>query len=196
MPTTGREFGLLDLTLHYAIARRSSVYLTLPAVLLHGRFFSIAPSRTSTTDRQRHPTGGISWRVTNSDRPLVEGLRLVFLRSPIEGGLGDPSSLASFLAGAASHLGVRARRSAKFALRGERSFLSTGSNDYGLQGSLQGSFAARGSTFHKSRENRRPRARGQARQPRGSALTTAYEVGLTGSTSFHRSALREPERAP
>ncbi|HEX6902898.1 MAG TPA: DUF3187 family protein [Thermoanaerobaculia bacterium] len=135
------ELALLDLTVHYAASRRTSVYLTLP-------FYDFTGGRLDSTVEGFHSTFGLG----DAGRKLVArnrfqavaalgGERVSVLDSPVDGGVGDPV------------VGVRHDRplgesrwslvfdgAAKLAVRGERPFLSTGSNDYGVQVSLQGEF--------------------------------------------------------
>jgi len=193
------EFGLLDLTLHYAIARRSSVYLTLPAYSFTAGFLD----RTIENFHDLIGNGSDGRDLVARDQfqtvLSLKGLRSSSLDPPIEGGLGDPVlGWRHFWPVPASHWGFVLDGAAKFALRGERSFLSTGSNDYGLQGSLQGKFRRQGIYFSTSLVRTDGRVLGVKLGSRVvPTLTTAYEVGLTGSTSFiaqlyaSQSALRD-----
>src|SRR2546428_23603 len=82
------EFGLLDLTFHYAIMRRSSVYLTLSAYDFTGGFldgtieafhrtFGLDPNGRDLVARNRFQ-GVLS----------VEGVKTSFLSPPVDGGMG------------------------------------------------------------------------------------------------------------
>ena len=73
---------------------------------------------------------------------------------------------------------------AKIAWRGERQFLSTGTNDYGLQVSLQGKFERQGAYFTASAVRTDGRVFG-VKLPRLTVptLTAAYEVRLTEATN-------------
>src|SRR5436309_6460449 len=82
------EFGLLDLTFHYGLTRRSSVYLTLSAYDFTGGFldgtiegfhrtFCLDPNGRDLVARNRFQ-GVLS----------IEGIRTSFLDPPIDGGLG------------------------------------------------------------------------------------------------------------
>src|SRR5437867_2673444 len=84
------EFGLLDLTFHYAVAPNSSVYFTLPAYSFTGGFLD------GTIESFHNAIGNGS-----DGRDLVargrfqtvlslEGLHTSFLEAPLSGGLGDP----------------------------------------------------------------------------------------------------------
>jgi len=116
----------------------------------------------------------------------LEGLHSSFLEAPIEGGLGDPViGMRHFWAMGESRWGLVLDGAAKFALRGERSLLSTGTNDFGLQVSMQGKFRRQGIYFSTSFVRTDGRVFGVRLGSRAvPTLTTAYEVGLTGHTSF------------
>ena len=180
------EFGLLDLTFHYAATHGSSIYLTLPVYDYMGGFLD-------GTVESFHDTFGLS----SSGRAYVDrnrfqavasfgGQRVAVLGSPVEGGLGDP------VLGVRQHwpLGASPWRlvldgAAKVALGGERPFLSTGSNDYGLQASLQGKLNRQGLYFSASAVRTDGQVLGV---PLGSrvipTLTAAWEVGLTRSSNI------------
>jgi hypothetical protein len=136
------EFGLLDLTFHYRVAPLTSVYLTLSAYNFDGGFLD-------GTIEGFHRTFGLG----NAGRDLVGrdrfqtvmalgGVRMVSLDAPVDGGLGDPVLGARHVVPfRASRWGLVLSGEAKIAWRGERLFLSTGTNDYGVQASLQGKFS-------------------------------------------------------
>jgi hypothetical protein len=181
------EFGLLDLTFHYAIAPDSSIYFTLPAYSFTGGFLD----GTIESFHGAIGNGADGRDLVARDRfqtvLSLQGLNSSFLEAPIEGGLGDPViGLRHFWAlGEASHWGLVLDGAAKFALRGERSLLSTGTNDFGLQASLQGKFRRQGIYFSTSFVRTDGRVLGVKLGGRVvPTLTTAYEVGLTGHTSF------------
>lgn len=179
------EIGLLDLTFHYAPTRRSSIYLTLPVYDYTGGFLD-------GTIEGFHDTFGFS----DAGRDVVArnrfqavaslgGQSVSVLDPPAGSGLGDP------VVGVRRHwvLGESRWRlvvdgAAKVALRGERPFLSTGSNDYGLQASLQGQFRRQGVYFSASAVRTDGRVFGV---PLGNhvipTLTAAYEVGVTRNTN-------------
>jgi len=115
----------------------------------------------------------------------LEGLHTSFLEAPLSGGLGDPVvGWRHFWALGGSPWGLVLDGAAKFALRGERSLLSTGSNDFGLQASLQGKFRRQGVYFSTSLVKTDGRVFGVKLGGRVvPTLTTAYEVGLTGHTN-------------
>jgi len=180
------EFGLLDLTFHYAFMRRSSVYLTLSAYDFTGGFldgtiegfhrtFGLDPNGRDLVARNRFQ-GVLS----------VEGVKTSFLSPPIDGGMGDPvlgMRHAWPLRG--SRWGLVLDGAAKIAWRGERSFLSTGTNDYGLQASLQGKYSRQAVYFTASAVRTDGRAFGVPLKHRLTpTLTAAYEVGVTGHTNL------------
>jgi hypothetical protein len=179
------EFGLLDLTLHYAVSRRSSVYLTLPVYDYTGGFLD-------STVEGFHDTFGLG----SAGRDYVDrnrfqaiaslgGQRVALLGSPVEGGLGDPvlGVRRNWPLGE-SHWRLVVDGAAKIALRGEKPFLSTGANDYGLQASLQGKFRRQGLYFSASAVRTDGRVLGV---PVGRrvipTVTAAWEAGLTRSTN-------------
>jgi len=180
------EFGLLDLTFHYAIAPDASVYFTLPAYSFTGGFLD------GTIEGFHNAIGnGAAGRdLAARDRfqtvLSMEGLHSSFLEAPIEGGLGDPViGMRHFWRMGESRWGLVLDGAAKFALRGERSLLSTGSNDFGLQASVQGKFRRQGIYFSTSLVQTDGRVFGVKLGSRVvPTLTTAYEVGLTGHTNF------------
>jgi len=179
------EIGLLDLTFHYGVTRHASVYLTLPVYDFTGGFLD------GTVDRFHQNFGfGTEGRdlVARNRFQIVaslHGQRIAFLSPPVEHGVGDP------VVGARRSWPLQGARwtlvldgAAKIALRDERSFLSTGSNDFGLQASLQGKFRRQGVYLSASFVRTDGRVFGV---PLGSrvvpTLTAAYEVGVTRRTN-------------
>jgi len=171
------EIGLLDLTFQYGVA-----YLSLSVYDFTGGFLD-------STVEGFHDSFGLG----NAGRDLVardrfqavaslQGQRVAFLAPPASG-LGDPvigmrrswplRSWTVVLDGAA-----------KLALRGERPGLSTGSNDYGLQGSLQRKLGRQGIYLSASVVHTDGKVFGV---PVGSrvvpTLTAAYELSLTRRTN-------------
>lgn len=180
------EIGLLDLTFHYSVAPRTSVYLTLTGYDFTGGFLD-------STIEGFHGSFGLGTDgrdlvARNSFQGVlsVEGIRTSFLAPPIEAGLGDPvlGGRHVWLLGA-SRWGIVLDGAAKIAWRGERAFLSTGTNDYGLQTSLQGKFTRQAVYFGASAVSTDGRVFGVAlRQRVIPTLTAAYEVGVTDHTNF------------
>ena len=179
------EFDLLDLTLHYGVGRRTSVYLTLSAYNFTGGFLD-------RTIENFHRTFGLesngrdlvarnSFQVVTS----LDGVRQSFLDPPTGGGLGDPMvGMRHSWRLPGSHWGVVLDGEAKFALRGERLFLSTGTNDYGLQASLQGKFRRQAVYFSTSFVRTDGRVLGVKLERRVvPTATAAYEVGVTDHTN-------------
>jgi hypothetical protein len=188
------EIGLLDLTFQYGFA-----YVALSVYDFTGGFLD------STVDGF-HDSFGLG----NAGRDLVardrfqavaslQGQRIAFHGPPVDSGLGDPvigmrhswplRSWTLVLDGAA-----------KIALRGERPGLSTGSNDYGLQASLQRKLGRQGIYLSASLVRTDGRVFGV---PVGSrvvpTLNAAYEVSLTRRTNAvlqlyaSESAIRETD---
>ena len=180
------EFGLLELTGHYRVARRTSVYLTLSAYNFSGGFMDGSIEGF-------HDTFGLE----NAGRDLVsrrkfqtvmalEGQQLVSLDAPVGNGLGDPViGLRQAFPLGASRWGLVVSGEAKIAWRGERLFLSTGTNDYGLQLSLQGKFRRQAVYFTGSAVSTDGRVFGVPLARRVvPTFTAAYEQVLTEHTNF------------
>src|SRR5262249_52276575 len=71
----------------------------------------------------------------------LQGVRQSYLQAPVENGLGDPVlGLRRVVPLGVSRWNLVVSGEIKLAWRGERPFLATGSNDYGLQAALQGKF--------------------------------------------------------
>src|SRR5262249_43647287 len=130
----------------------------------------------------------------------VGGLRTSLLKAP-DGGMGDPVlGMRHFWSFAGTHWGLVLDGAAKFALRGERSLLSTGTNDFRLQASLQGKYRRQAAYVSASLLRKDGRVFGVKLGPREvPTLTAAYEVGLSRHTSFiaqlygSQSALRDTD---
>jgi hypothetical protein len=179
------EISEMDLTFHYGITQRSSIYLTLPLYDFTGGFLD-------STVEGFHGTFGLG----SQGRDLVARDRFqavatfgrgrtAVLDSPVTNGWGDPViGLRHSWPVGESHWNLVVDGAAKIALRGERPFLSTGSNDFGLQASLQRKLRRQGIYFSASVVRTDGRVLGM---PLGSrvvpTLTAAYEVGLTRHTS-------------
>lgn len=180
------EFGLLDLTVHYAFAPEWSVYLTLPAYSFNGGFLD----GTIEGFHDIIGNGADGRNLVARDRfqsvLSLEGLQSSFLEAPIAGGLGDPVvGMRHFWPLSESHWGLVLDGAGKLALRGERSLLSTGTNDFGLQASLQGKFRRQGIYFSTSLVRTDGRVLGVKLGSRVvPTLTAAYEVGLKKHLSF------------
>jgi hypothetical protein len=179
------EFGLLEVTAHYRVANRTSVYLTLSAYDFSGGFMD------GTIEGFHNTFGlGTAGRDLASRRKFqtvmsLEGVQMKSLDAPADG-LGDPvlGLRHDFPLGASRwHLVLSGE--SKVAWRGERLFLSTGTNDYGLQTSLQGKFRRNAVYFSSSLVSTDGRVFGVAISRRVvPTLTVAYERGLTPQTNF------------
>jgi hypothetical protein len=179
------EIGLLDLTFHYAPTRRSSLYLTLPVYDYTGGFLD-------GTIEGFHDTFGLGAAGRDAvARNRFQGVasfggqRVSLLDSPVEGGVGDPVlGVRHHWPLGESHWRLVVDGAAKLALRGDRPFLSTGSNDYGLQASLQGLYRRQGIYFSASAVRTDGKVLGVALGNRViPTLTVAYELGITRDTN-------------
>lgn len=179
------EFGLMDLTFHYRVTSRSSVYVTLTGYNFTGGIFD-------GTIESFHETFGLD----NGGRDLsarnafqvvssLQGVDLALLGPPVDSGLGDPVfgfRHARRLGG--SRFGIVLDGEAKVALRGERLLLSTGTDDYGLQASLQGKFRRQAIYVSTSFVWTDGRVLGvKLERQMIPTLTVAYEVGVTAHTN-------------
>lgn len=179
------EIGLLDLTFHYAPTRRSSLYLTVPLYDYMGGFLD------GTVEGFHSAFGfgdaGRDFVARNHFQGVVSfgGQHVSLLDSPVEGGVGDPVlGVRYHWPLGDSHWRLVVDGAAKVALRGERPFLSTGSNDYGLQASLQGLYRRQGIYFSASAVRTDGRVLGVVLGNRViPTVTMAYEVGLTPHTN-------------
>jgi len=178
------EFGVLDLTFHYALVSRTSVYLTLSLYTFGGGFLdgtiegfhSLIGNGTDGRDL----VGRNRFQTVMS----LKGLRTVFLEAPLDGGVGDPvlGLRHSWLFG--PRWALVADGAVKLAVRGEQTLLSTGANEYGLQTSLQGKFNRQGAYFSAALVRTDGRVLGVRLGSRTvPTLTAAWEVGLTRHTS-------------
>lgn len=180
------EFGLLEVTAHYRVARRTSMYLTLSAYNFSGGFmdgsiegfhnaFSLENAGRDLVPRQRFQTV-----------MALEGVELESLDAPVANGLGDPvfGLRQDFPLGSSRwHLVLSGE--VKVAWRGERLFLSTGTNDYGLQMALQGKFRRNAVYLSGSLVSTDGRMLGVPLARRViPTVTVAYERGLTPRTNF------------
>ena len=180
------EVGLLDLTFHYALAPGTSVYFTLPIYSFRGGF--VDGTIESFHSFIGNATDGRDLVARDHFQTVLSlhGLQTAFLEAPMDGGIGDPViGLRHYWGLGASRWGVVLDGAAKFAVRGERSLLSTGSNDFGLQASLQGKFHRQGVYFGASFVLTDGRVFGVKLGSRVvPTATAAYEVGLTRHTNF------------
>lgn len=178
------EFGVLDLTFHYAFTSRTSGYTTIP-------LYTIGGGGLDGAIEGFHNTFGID----NAGREFVArdrfqtvlalgGLHTSFLHAPIDGGVGDPvlGLRHSWLFGPRWALVVDG--AAKFSVQGERTLLSTGANEYGLQTSLQGKLRRQGAYFSAGVVRTDGRVLGvHLGQSIVPTLTAAWEVGITSHTN-------------
>jgi hypothetical protein len=179
------EFGLLDLTFHYALTSRSSVYLTLSAYDFTGGFLDGAiegfHDSTGLDSAGRDLVARESFQLVLA----LEGIRAAYLEPPVEGGLGDPViGLRHAWPLGASRWGLVLEGAVKVAWDGERPFLSTGTNDYGVQASLQGRFARQAVYLSTGVVRTDGTAFGVDLERRlAGTVVAAYEAGITRHTN-------------
>jgi hypothetical protein len=180
------EFGLVEVTGHYRFARRTSAYVTVSAYNFSGGFMDGAiEGFHNTFDLENAGREYVTRRKFQTVMAL-DGVQQVSLDAPVGNGLGDPViGLRHAFPLGASRWGLVLSGEAKIAWRGERLFLSTGTNDYGLQLSLQGKFRRQAVYLSASGVSTDGRVFGI---PLGRRLvptvTAAWEVGLTDHTNF------------
>lgn len=180
------EFALLETTFHYRLLRRTSIYLTVSAYDFTGGFMDGAIEGF-------HNTMGLD----NAGRELVPrgqfqtvmalgGSQYAALDAPVDFGLGDPviGMRQAFPLGA-SRWQLVLSGEIKVAWRGERSTLSTGTNDYGLQVAVQGKFGHRALYFNTSLVSTDGQVFGIPLERRVfPTVTLAYETALTPTVNF------------
>ncbi len=135
------EFGLLDLTADYVFAPRSSIYLTVPLYDFTGGFLDSsieAFHRAFGLDQQGRD---LVARDRFQSVVAIGGLHAAYLEAPARGGLGDPVLGLRHAFPLGPRWGLVLDGAVKHAIRGETSFLSTGTDDFGVQAALQGTFA-------------------------------------------------------
>jgi hypothetical protein len=179
------ELGLLDLTVHYGLTPRASVYLTLPVYDFAGGWFD-------GTVESFHDAFGFD----SAGRDLVArdrfqavaslgGQRIAVLDQEVDGGMGDPVLGLRYDLPLRPRLTLVVEGAAKIAVQDEEKFLSTGSNDFGIQASLQRKLRRQGFYLSGSLVRSDGRVFGI---PVGSrtvpTLTAAYELGVTRRTSL------------
>ena len=180
------EFGLLEGTFHYRVLRRTSVYLTLSAYDFSGGFMD----------------GSIegfhnAFALENAGRDLVSrgqfqtvlalgGVESSSLEAPVGFGLGDPViGLRQALPLGGSRWSLVLSGEIKVAYRGERAYLSTGTNDYGLQFALQGKFDRQAIYLNTSLVSTDGQVFGIPLERRiVPTFTAAYEAALTPHVNF------------
>jgi len=180
------EFGLLEVTGHYRFARRTSAYVTFSVYSFSGGFMD-------GTIEGFHNAFGLE----NAGRDLVarrqfqtvlalDGMQQVALETPVGTGFGDPVvGLRHAIPLGGSRWGLVLEGEAKIAYRGERLFLSTGTNDYGLQLALQGKFHRQAVYLGASAVSTDGQVFGVPIERRlVPTLTAAWEVGLAEHTNF------------
>jgi hypothetical protein len=180
------EFGLLEVTGHYRVARRTSLYVTLSAYDFSGGFMD-SPIEGFHNTFGFDPAGRDL--VANHQFQAVvslQGVRTVELAAPFNVGLGDPVlGVRHAIPLGASRWGLVTSAEAKIAWRGQQPFLSTGSNDYGVQLSLQGKFHKQAVYFSTSFVSTDGQDFGVTLARRVvPTLTAAYERGLNNRTSL------------
>src|SRR5262245_3107187 len=124
------EFGLLELTAHYRVARRTSVYLTLSAYDFSGGFMDGAIEGFHDAFSLENAGRDLVSRRKFQTVMALDGTEMVALDAPVGNGLGDPviGLRQAFPLGDSRRWGLVVSGEAKIAWRGERLFLSTGTN--------------------------------------------------------------------
>lgn len=180
------EFGLLEVTFHYRVLRRTSLYMTLSAYNFSGGFLD--GTVEDFHDGLRLGTGGRDLAGRNQFQTIMDfqGAQLSSLDAPVDGGLGDPAvGLRHVVPLGESRWNLVLQGEAKIAAQGERPFLSSGSNDYGVQAALQGKFRRQAVYFSGSIVSTDGRVLGVELERR--VVPTgilAYEVGLSNHTNL------------
>src|SRR5262249_1315808 len=170
---------------HRGLTRRTSVYLTLPVYRFTGGFLD-------STIEGFHRTFGFDGQgrdlvARNRSQIILSlgGLHQSFFQPPVARGVGHPVLGVRYLVPLADrHWNVVLDGAAKIAVRGERSFLSTGTNDYGVEAALQGKFRRQGIYLSASFVETDGRVLGVHLGSRVvPTLTAAWEVGVTRRTN-------------
>ena len=180
------EFGLLEVRFHYRVLSRTSVYLGVAAYDFSGGFLDGSIEGFHSDFGFRPDGRDLVARRQFQSVVSLDGNGYAALEPPVEQGVGDPVlglRHAVPLGGSRCTLVVSAE--AKIAWREERPFLSTGTNDYGLQLALQRKFerqavyataslvSADGQVFGVDLDRRLI-----------PTFTAAWEVAMTHSTNF------------
>jgi hypothetical protein len=193
------EFGLLEVTGHYRVARHTSVYLTLSAYDFSGGFMDGSIEGFHNTFGFDSAGRDLVARRSFQTVVAIEGAQTVALEPPVGTGLGDPViGVRHATALGASRWGLVLSGESKIAWRGERLFLSTGTNDYGAQLALQGKFGRQALYFSGSLVSTDGQVFGVSLARRlVPTVTAAYERALNDRTNFigqiytSQSAVRE-----
>jgi hypothetical protein len=193
------EFGLLEVTGHYRVGARSSVYLTLSAYDFSGGFMDGSIEGFHNTFGFDSAGRDLVARRSFQTVVAIEGAQTVALEAPVGIGLGDPViGVRHAVTLGASRWGLVLSGETKIAWRGERLFLSTGTNDYGAQLALQGKFGRQALYFSSSLVSTDGQVFGVSLARRlVPTVTAAYERALNDRTNFvgqiyaSQSAVRE-----
>jgi hypothetical protein len=180
------EFGLLELTAHYRFARRTSAYVTLSAYSFSGGFMDGAIEGFHNAFDLENAGRDYAARRRFQTVVALEGVEQVDLEAPVGNGLGDPVfGLRHAFPLGGSRWGLVTSGEAKIAYRGERLFLSTGTNDYGMQLALQGKFHRQAVYLSVSGVSTDGRVFGIPLERRiVPTVTAAWEIGVTEHTNF------------
>jgi uncharacterized protein DUF3187 len=180
------EFGLLEVTGHYRFARRTSAYVTLSVYSFSGGFMDGTIEGFHNTFDLKNAGRDFVARRKFETVLSVDGVQEVALEAPIGTGLGDPVlGLRHAFPLAGSRWGLVLSGEAKIAYRGEQPFVSTGTNDYGLQLALQGKFRRQAVYLSASGVSTDGQVFGIPLARRVvPTVTAAWELGLTEHSSF------------
>jgi Protein of unknown function (DUF3187) len=180
------EFDLLEMTAHYRFARRTSGSVTFSAYSFSGGFMDgTIEGFHNAFDLENAGRDRVARRKFQTVM-AIERVEQVALDAPVGTGLGDPVlGLRQAIPLGGSRWGLVVSGEAKIAYRGERLFLSTGTNDYGMQLALQGKFRRQAVYLSASAVSTDGRVFGIPLERRiVPTLTAAWEAGLTGHTNF------------
>ena len=180
------EFGLLEVTAHYRFARRTSAYVTVSAYNFSGGFMDGAIEGFHNAFDLENAGRDFAARRKFQTVLALDGVEQVALEAPVGNGLGDPVvGLRHAFPLGASRWGLVTSVEAKIAYRGERLFLSTGTNDYGVQAALQGKFRRQAVYLSASAVSTDGKVFGVPLDRRiVPTVTAAWEIGLTPHTNF------------
>lgn len=135
------EFGLLEATVHYRLRPATSVYMTIPAYDFSGGFMDGAIEGFHDTFALGSDGRDRVARDHFQAVVAIDGSRLALLEAPVDSGIGDPViGVRQAIPFGLSRWNLVLSGEAKIAWSGERMFLSSGSNDYGVQAALQGKY--------------------------------------------------------
>ena len=116
----------------------------------------------------------------------IDGARLALLEAPVDSGIGDPViGVRQAIPFGLSRWSLVLSGEAKIAWSGERPFLSSGSNDYGVQAALQGKYHRQAVYLVGSAVSTDGQVFGVRLERRlVPTAIVAYEIAMTEQTNF------------